>query len=702
MKSNMSDLRYYYLSDAYPLPLRDTCVLHVLVRLDEYPVQTLALLPRDTRRKLVHSLAPADILHLQDTAIFDGVKDDGLLSAASLQLVQWCLGHMDVVVHMDNFFSLRLFYKHFDDDNDHKTQLLFLRQFSKQYASLQTISVRESLIPSRFEQFACLWNTNSKVTELAEHVKPLMSYCRRIHPVCRCTLPVHKMAVHSPVWVACKAHLVEETLSSVGDMSPLLQDVVGNIETMELNDTDEKVTHKRLVPYVVLYHAVTAKPPHLKHLKMHSSAESILWMLNSVGELFSSSSQSTLMSSNPLQLPSLPHPYLLEELSIMAKDAWSGMSYVRGNAVSEETCQSISDATRSIVEFQLENLTHVTIEGLGFCNDKDINVPDYRGLLSTLAILLKQPQVQSVRVTRAPLSEAFQMIESFLSTPTTHEQTLAVSAIEFKEYKMLQRAEFSSIHPDGAPLVTQAKGDKPCPIKHQLPLTNASFKHLDLVVSDYSMSCGISTGSAYHWLYKQYRDLKLKQLTNTLRDINIVPLDLDLQVERICLCGEFRGPPISLPHLEKFIVTNTALKNLVIVDKYADIVPALNHCLALLIREKRGPDTIQVSPSLFLSEGDRVKIDFFTKIQLLSYLCGTILQLTAANSRIYQRALPKKFVSNLGEKFKGRKIKQIIYTPSKQITGQQEDPVTYLPMLADDVIVNDDDVAKEAAGLIVL
>ena len=62
--------------------------------------------------------------------------------------------------------------------------------------------------------------------------------------------------------------------------------------------------------------------------------------------------------------------------------------------------------------------------------ERNYMIPEYRQLLSALTHLLKQPQLQSLSVGRAPLTEAYQMIEVFLCTETTHTLSLAIEGIE--------------------------------------------------------------------------------------------------------------------------------------------------------------------------------------------------------------------------------------------------------------------------------
>ena len=130
-------------------------MLQIMARLEEFPIQALALLPRDIRCKLVNSLSFADVLHLQESAIFNGVEADFLLSAASKLLVSWCLGNLKTIVRMDKFFSLRLCCTHVDHDTEDNVVCPELfNLFSKQYATLGTFLMGSFIPARRFQLFA--------------------------------------------------------------------------------------------------------------------------------------------------------------------------------------------------------------------------------------------------------------------------------------------------------------------------------------------------------------------------------------------------------------------------------------------------------------------------------------------------------------------------------------------------------------------
>ena len=672
----------YHFSDVLPLPLQDMCMLQIMTRLEEFPIQTLALLPRDIRCKLVNSLSFADVLHLQESAIFNGVEVDVLLSAASKYLVSWCLGNLKAIVRMDSFFSLRLCCTH-DHPEEHVLCPELFNLFSRHYTTLGTF-VMGSFIPARrFQLFACLWASVRIMTDLADCAQPLLEYCTKLSPVDEYSVALHRIMANSPLWIMYKRGF--NNLQTCPLIFPALGKVLRTIQKLVF-ESDHSM--KEIIPYVLLYNIVTSKQPQLKHFQINSSPASIAWILDSISELFHNTPCRRSLVSPNLQLTVSPPPYLLEELSVVVKNTWIGMSFIAEHVVSENACHSISTAIKAIVDFQLHNLTRVTVEGLGFCKENVI-IPEYKSLLSSLSDLLKQPQACSVRVTRSPLSETFQLIETFLTTPATHKQSLEIAAIDLEEQRMLQKCEVFQPRPEGAPIASRVKCGLPLS-RIQPSLSNVSFKRLNMAPSCYSVNCNISTCKAYNWLFQFSPELRLNELTMTLRHLNLVPMDIVLQIERVCFSGEYHGPTISPAHLARYIVSNTALKQLVFIDNYAGVIPALNHCLNELIQEGRGPDVIQLSPALLTSEESQVRKIFFTNVRDLSYCCGTTLHFAPVNCSVYRQLLSNSFVSSLGYEFKDRKIKQVVYTPSR-LARRDIDPVmTLLLPIAETVIVRAD------------
>ena len=60
--------------DILPLSLQDTCMLQITLRLEEFPADTLSLLPAKIRSKLILGLSYADRLHLDELSDRDRVR----------------------------------------------------------------------------------------------------------------------------------------------------------------------------------------------------------------------------------------------------------------------------------------------------------------------------------------------------------------------------------------------------------------------------------------------------------------------------------------------------------------------------------------------------------------------------------------------------------------------------------------------------
>ena len=88
------------------LSLQDTCLLNILLRVNQFPVEYLALLPRAIRQRLFDYLPRADILHLSDTALFSDLdKVEDTLIAARERVLEFILrGNVTVVEFKDSVY----------------------------------------------------------------------------------------------------------------------------------------------------------------------------------------------------------------------------------------------------------------------------------------------------------------------------------------------------------------------------------------------------------------------------------------------------------------------------------------------------------------------------------------------------------------------------------------------------------------------
>ena len=122
--------------------------------------------------------------------------------------------------------------------------------------------------------------------------------------------------------------------------------------------------------------------------------------------------------------------------------------------------------------------------------------------------------------------------------PATHKQSLEIAAIDLEEQRMLQKCEVFQPRPEGAPIASRVKCGLPLS-RIQPSLSNISFKRLNMAPSCNSVNCNISTCKAYNWLFQFSRELRLNELTMTLRHLNLVPVDIALQIERVLLYPQY-------------------------------------------------------------------------------------------------------------------------------------------------------------------
>ena len=205
------------------------------------------------------------------------------------------------------------------------------------------------------------------------------------------------------------------------------------MEVLELTDAFCKD-----IVYIILYNIVTSSQPRLKHLKIHGSPFGLQYFL----QLFlkTRSNLSVYKPCTSVQFAFLlPNPYPLEGLSV--------------HCLVHDIHEDMISKLQSLVVFHMHTLKHVTIQGIRFCYannstdaryfDKDsrvevVDMPSFATLLSSsFTQLLKQPQFHALSVGESPLSGACALIETFLTTPASHEQTLHAEGLD--EHDLMER-----------------------------------------------------------------------------------------------------------------------------------------------------------------------------------------------------------------------------------------------------------------------
>ena len=716
-----------------PLSLQDMCMLCIMLRLEEFPTDSLALLPSAIRRRLFLGLAHADLLHVDTEVLFGDLHYSGLdpsredhrqrgPAVAREEL-------LDVIFHGSTpsfFFSLNL--EDFLDccyqcvkcpTTRGEREFYLIDHICKCYPSLEptmvpldlNVFLKPVVLPKRFLQFVILhWNHNpysqSKICELQvpfELAQPLLMYCKMQYAPKHLDIDCCSFD-KSIFWkkiVEDRYHLLVEKMDPV---IPFLQDFLSSVEVLELIRASSRTT-----VHVILYNIVTSSQPHLKHLKIHGIPHGFRYIF----QLFlkARSNLSVYTPCTPVPFPfafSLPDPYPLEGLS------------VHSNIAIHDASGDMIVKLQSLVVFHMRTLKHVTIQGIGFRYaidsidaqyfDKDrVDVVSFATLLSSsFTQLLKQPQFRALRVDEYPLSGACALIETFLTTPASHEQTLCVEGLD--EQDLMERengqdeednSAISSEDEEEEQEVKIGESDEdtfvvkrrritkqrkklperiaslPCSTwSHNIPETNAQFKCLDL---GHSSSC-------IHSLLFSLPELKLKKLRMRTQDMTLVPAGTAIKVEHVVFSTQTRTsykPTISPAHLEKFTISNPVLKRLEFehpTDECAPgLIPALIHCLSKFYQQGRGLDELVLHSITF----DHIDIrEFFTIMGHLSHQHGTTLVLTPSDISTHHLMCQQ---STLFAGFsKETKIKKIIC----KMEDWHVDPRPQLSPLAEEVVVD--------------
>ena len=459
-----------------PFFLKDICMLHVLFRVEEFPVESLAVLPRVIRRRLLNGLSHADVLHL-GTALF---SDLNVLDPFRKDYEQ--RGHtvahekfLEVILacgDLKNFLSLNLEPAVLDCFHYYKPKFhLIYNKFSFfEHISKSLISLKSTLVPSSFEtgvilpqRFLPLLNISnysgyiSRTLQFLPHLAwPLLRYCN-MHCAPK-ELKIDCYTFQKTVFwkkykktYTKKLSLLHQKNCPVPNMDPVIpfiQEFLSGVEVLELGTHYTKRALGGMneamskVPYVILYNIVTSSQPHLKHLKVYGIPMLTVWLLEAIAELVCDDDSKFDSYMLPLASPK-PEPYRLEGLSIVTVQLRYNnqpFDYTTGSCA-----YHLASISQSVVELQMQTLRSVTIQDLGFCysdevlfsdtkgvcfSERNVNVHIYTTLLSWLNRFLKQPQFEVLSIDKSPFRAACELIVTFLTTPATHEQSFSIESKE--------------------------------------------------------------------------------------------------------------------------------------------------------------------------------------------------------------------------------------------------------------------------------
>ena len=718
----------------FPLSLQDMCMLNILLRVEDFPIQSLAHLPRGIRKRLLLGLSHADILHVDKALLFGGLNVEFDYSRGELDQRGPTIAReelLDVIlrgVDLSKFFSLNLYSTEvldcFEPLHEWLPQRFLYKHIQKCYPSLGSQYSSGSFLLKRFQQFVGTSQFKSSSRHdcdlpLLSHLAwPLLHHCNMHRAPKELKIDCYDFQ-KTAFWIDYQETLNEKRtlfrqqkdhpMSKMDPVIPFMQEFLSSVEVLELGtdnsprDVDGLDEALHTVPYVLLYNVLTSSQPCLKHLKVYGIPVHTSWVLETIAELVCTTDRESCFHSYtfvPLASPK-PEPCQIESLSILPFEIDHGYAcdYMRNSVA-----HTIASITKSIISFQMQTLSSVTVQGLGFCysddafdvrdsyedridswkSGRDVNSPAYIALLTLFNELLKQPHFQALSVGQSPHLVACTLIETFLTTPASHEQLLSIEGNDKLEMNQsnsdedTNRDEITETESEEEECegnksrkrrgkiktseIPPKKIAKPS-LNPPLPETNAQYKCLDL---------GLSSSCVYSWLFT-LPELKLKKLRMRTQDITIVLADMVIQVEHVAFTTETHfytsyKPTISPAHLEKFVVSNSALKRLEFTeptDKCAPgLIPALNHCLSIFYEQGRGLEELVLNSVKFYDR-DHMK-EFFIRVRDLSHRYGTTLVLSNSFDVLFCNSSVEEessfFAEFSKEEFQEKKIKKIIYT----------------------------------------
>lgn len=707
-----------YFPQKFPFSLQQMCMLYVLMRLEQFPVKMIALLPLDIRRRLVTGLPPVDVLRLRMTDVFAGVNvrdTTKLVDYAGKEMVRWCVGDHNASFSRSCIFSIQLHCTH---DHKYSERVSFFKYVCPDLkdhivASYQYLKPHTSeyiLVPDRFKHFA---GARDHVTPV---IMAVIDYCggHRLPPGVRCRLACNTVAAGSPIWTQFMENLesMKGSTKPCDLQVPAIKKVMSMVNQVTFIDDKSRFSKDHealyLVPYVFLYNASLCKEPYMKRVIIESTGTAVIDQLESIVDLLLPQKrvhrllgkkppvyQKILSDTYQLKAPSVPkRPYRIEEISLLNTD----FSYIEPEA-SERACI----LTKAIIDYQIHTLQRVEFDRQGGKGSSTDYVPGYKKLLSSVVELIKQPQMRCVRISKPTINEAYAMVKAFLLTPTTHEQWLEIGAFDYENYKlrtsfayiMAQRNKTESDEEPEPPPPQEPKRKKKPP---SLPPSNGDYKHLCMLIAEYNSYLVDSTRKVYKFLFQEFCvELRLKELIMTVFQINSLPLDFNLQVERLILFGEQSRndlQDILQPQLSKFVVENVALKEMVLVGECANLVVPLTECFVQLTQIGRGPEVIYIKSLVLDLIPYEIKKEFFFALRDVSQRCGTYLLMQVFPQEYLQTTLKTirgpEFYKVLGMEFNGNKMPKIAYNLHCAL-DEHEHPMSYMPLLADEVVEIDQD-----------
>ena len=498
-------------------------------------MQQLLLLPATIRRDLSCCLSPVEVVHFEEAGLFHDIDTAGVVGLCARQILFTVIFDTDWEYDgLKDLFTPNVLSFLVPDKCSPlpwPTSNLVLKHISESYPSLPCTTQSHDLSSNHILYF------NPIRTDAIESL-PLDYIFRHIRSIAlflqNCNvLPPKRFSVN--LHQILKSCMFECYQSKCADPFILfLQVFLSQVQAIQLwsnvsNLGDKYGDEDRIttVSHILLYSILTSRQPCLEQIRVYGECREIIdAILFSVKQLCCDCC-SNFEANYPLRLDTTPPAlHLLKSLSITHNDTSVVPEHrePKNNFGFDRRCAaSISSMTHAIIFYQLHSLEHVAINlGTDFCYgqqlessviaERSYSIPEHRELLSALAELMKQPQLQSLSVGRAPLTEAYQLVEVFLCTETTHSLSLTIEGVEeehtwtkIDDNWMLNKLSDESSKESKKSNEKDAPATTRPPPAQPLPDSNGALKSLNI---------GCSCDRLLTWLFN-IPNLRLKELSTS-------------------------------------------------------------------------------------------------------------------------------------------------------------------------------------------
>ena len=441
-------------SQGDPLSLETQCLRHLLCHLETFPPESLASLPVRLRRRLLANLPVADICLLEQTAVVDGVDMDELWCndlllerIDNLQLVDsWPLEAKEI------YFEevVRAIFGVSIDDRSIALPLVFAvgnplgvdeSHPSSLGAGLVVLDEQSYFVPQRYQRYFRGREAEDLAHDTVIQLKVVTESCRYRPPCIKLNMDGVAAFIQQTAVDSEQLKILSDCFCGVRELSLYTERDFGITRALQL----------------ILEAILSSAHPSLCYLHLDFSSVELGDSTVEAAPLFYSSNYIAFY----FEEGSLHLPYTgLRHLIVKRRDGL----FVANHLIKTGSEIVAIVRTHALEKFELIGLLR---EGeWDPCSDNTVKT--YHQFLTDLSTLILQPQFSLLKFENIaiPFTCVVQLIETFLTTPTIHEQKL-----EFKSVYIVGKT--SSVSPDS----------------HLLADSNLEHKYLTLAFGGGGSNC---------------------------------------------------------------------------------------------------------------------------------------------------------------------------------------------------------------------